>query len=239
MQKREQIYSGKAKTLFATDIADKIILHFRDDATAFNGVKKAALANKGKVNNYFNAFIMQHLAQAEVPTHFEQLLTAQESVVKNLQMIPIECVIRNIAAGSISQRLGIPEGTELKLPIFEFFWKNDALNDPFINEYHALSLNLATAEELIQVKNLTFQVNTLLKALFAKADMLLVDFKLEFGRFHHQVLLGDEFTPDGCRIWDNHTHEKLDKDRFRRDMGNVIESYQIVAERLGIKIPCS
>jgi phosphoribosylaminoimidazole-succinocarboxamide synthase len=214
-----------------------LILHFRDDTSAFDGVKVEKLSRKGKVNNYFNAFIMEKLTKANVPNHFEKLLSDDESVVKRLQMIPVECVIRNLAAGSLSKRLGIPEGTELAQPTFEFFYKNDALHDPMINEYHIRVFGWATDAEVEKMKELTFKVNDVLKPLFRASGMLLVDYKLEFGRFDGQVLLGDEITPDGCRIWDAETKEKLDKDRFRRDLGNVVEAYEQVAERLGIIIP--
>ncbi len=236
MQKREQLYQGKAKTMFATDDPDMLVMHFRDDVTAFDAAKKAQLANKGKVNNQFNAYIMQKLQEAGIATHFEKVISENESLTKRLQMIPVECVVRNIAAGSICKRLGVPEGLELRQPVFEFFLKNDELHDPMINDYHILSFEWATEQEIAAMKQLTFKVNQVLKPLFLNAGMLLVDYKLEFGRFHGNVILGDEFTPDGCRIWDSKTHEKLDKDRFRRDLGSVIESYQIAAERLGIPL---
>lgn len=236
MKKLEQLYSGKAKTLFTTEDKDQLIVHFRDDATAFNGEKKAQLADKGKVNNLFNAFIMEKLHDAGVPTHFIETINPQESLVKHMQMIPVECVVRNIAAGSICRRLGIEEGITLEKPIFEFFLKNDALGDPMINECHIDVFGWATAQEVSAMKELSFKVNEILKPLFFNAGMLLVDYKLEFGRFHGKILLGDEFTPDGCRLWDVKTREKLDKDRFRRDLGGVIEAYQEAAHRLGITI---
>jgi phosphoribosylaminoimidazole-succinocarboxamide synthase len=237
MQKQEQLYSGKAKSVFETDNKQQLILHFRDDTSAFDGVKVEKLSRKGKVNNYFNAFVMEKLTEANVPNHFEKLLSDDESLVKRLQMIPVECVIRNLAAGSLSKRLGIPEGTELAQPIFEFFFKDDALHDPMINEYHIRVFGWATDIEVQKMKELTFKLNDILKPLFRASGLLLVDYKLEFGRFNDQVVLGDEITPDGCRIWDAETKEKLDKDRFRRDLGNVVEAYEQVAERLGIVIP--
>jgi len=231
-----ELYSGKAKSVFATDDQDRLVLHFRDDATAFDGEKKASLARKGTVNNKFNAFIMTKLERAGIPTHFEELLSDNQAVVKRLEMIPVECVVRNIAAGSICRRLGVKEGMDLDPPTFEFFLKNDALHDPMINDYHIRAFGWATEREVASMKELTFKVNEVLKKLFLDAGILLVDYKLEFGRFHGKVVLGDEFTPDGCRLWDAKTREKLDKDRFRQDLGNVIEAYEEVARRLGVEL---
>lgn len=236
MQKGTQIYRGKAKTLYSTEVPDELIVEFRDDTSAFDGEKIQQLANKGQVNNYFNAFIMQHLQQAGIKNHFVKVLSPQSSLVKHLEMIPVECVLRNRIAGSLARRLGIKEGEVLEQPIFELFLKNDALHDPIINESHIRHFKWATDDELAKMKKLTYAVNDVLKPLFAKAGMILVDFKLEFGRFQGDIWLGDEFTPDGCRIWDEITHEKLDKDRFRRDLGHVIESYQEAAKRLGIQM---
>ncbi|OZG72212.1 phosphoribosylaminoimidazolesuccinocarboxamide synthase [Hahella sp. CCB-MM4] len=234
MQKREELYSGKAKSIYKTDDADRFIMEFRDDTSAFDGVKKAQLSRKGMVNNKFNAFIMEKLSAAGVPVHFEKLLSDNESLVKNLKMIPVECVVRNVAAGSLCRRLGIKEGLALTPPTFELFLKNDELHDPMINEYHALAFGWATQEQLDRMKELTFKVNDVLKAMFAEAGMTLVDYKLEFGSFQGEVVLGDEFSPDGCRIWDAETGEKMDKDRFRQDLGNVIEYYEEVGKRLGM-----
>ena len=178
---------------------------------------------------------MDILEKEGVPTHFERLLSETESLVKKLEMVPVECVIRNIAAGSICKRLGIEEGLDLNPPTFEFFYKDDELHDPMINEYHIESFNWATENQVDQMKKKTFQVNEILKNLFADAGMILVDYKLEFGSFKGELLLGDEFTPDGCRVWDSHTREKLDKDRFRQDLGDVVESYQVIAKKLGIE----
>lgn len=236
MQKLAELYSGKAKTVYATDDADRVIMHFRDDTSAFDGQKIVQLARKGMVNNKFNAFIMGKLAEAGVPTHFDRLLSDNESLVKKMEMIPIECVVRNIAAGSLCRRLGIPEGTELSPATLEFFLKNDALHDPMVNEYHIRSFNWATDAEVERMKDLTFRANYVLKTIFLEADILLVDYKLEFGRFHGEVVLGDEFSPDGCRLWDAATRKKLDKDRFRQDLGNVIEAYEEVARRLGVDL---
>src|SRR5699024_7250013 len=187
-----------------------------------------SLARKGMVNNCFNAFIMEKLAAAGIPTHFERRLSDVESLVKKLDMIPVECVVRNVAAGSLVKRLGVEEGKELTPPTFEFFLKNDALHDPMVNEYHIQAFGWATEAQIEQMKTLTFQVNDVLKSLFADAGLLLVDYKLEFGEFDGQIMLGDEFTPDGCRLWDAKTREKLDKDRFRQGLGGVVEAYRDV-----------
>ena len=235
MEKREQLYAGKAKSVYTTDDENLLILHFRNDTSAFDGEKIEQLDRKGQVNNQFNAFIMEKLEQAGIATHFERLLSAEESLVKRLHMAPIECVVRNVSAGSICKRLGVEEGLDLNPPTFEFFLKNDELHDPMINEYHIRSFGWAEAEHVTRMQALTFEVNDVLKALFADAGMLLVDYKLEFGLFDGQLLLGDEFTPDGCRLWDVDTREKLDKDRFRQGLGDVVESYEIVGKRLGME----
>lgn len=235
MEKRQELYRGKAKSVYFTDDNDKLILHFRDDTSAFDGERIEQLQNKGMVNNKFNAFIMQKLQEGGIPTHFERLLNDTESIVKKLDMMPIECVVRNIAAGSICRRLGVKEGIDLDPPTFELFLKNDELHDPMINEFHIRSFGWAEAEHVEKAKEITFKVNDILKALFLEADILLVDYKLEFGLFNGEVFLGDEFTPDGCRLWDRNTRDKLDKDRFRQGIGNVVESYQEVGRRLGIQ----
>lgn len=234
MEKREELYKGKAKSVFTTDDPKKMVMVFRDDTSAFDGKKVEQLARKGLVNNKFNAFIMQHLEDAGIATHFEALLSDTESLVKNMDMMPVECVVRNIAAGSICRRLGIDEGTELTPPTFEFFLKDDALGDPMINESHIETFGWAEAQHITRMKELTYQVNDVLKKLFLDGGMLLVDYKLEFGLFDGEVLLADEFSPDGCRLWDAETKEKLDKDRFRQDLGNVIESYEEVGRRIGV-----
>ena len=234
MEKRAQLYAGKAKSLYLTDDPERLIVHFRNDTSAFDGKKIAQLERKGIVNNKFNAFVMKKLENAGIETHFEKLLADSESIVKKLTMIPLECVVRNIAAGSLCRRLGIEEGLELNPPTFEFFLKNDELGDPFVNDYHIQSFGWATQSQVAIMKELTFAVNNVLKELFLASDMLLVDYKLEFGLFRNKVTLGDEFTPDGCRIWDKKTREKLDKDRFRQNLGNVVENYEVVGKRLGI-----
>ncbi len=236
MQRGEHLYTGKAKSAYLTDDPDKLILHFRNDTSAFDGKKVAQLDRKGMTNNKFNAFIMQRLEEAGIETHFERLLTDEESLVKRLDMIAVECVIRNVAAGSLCKRLGVKEGLELDPPTFEFFLKNDALHDPMVNEYHIRAFGWATEEEVKRMQVLSFRINDVLKKLFHDAGLVLVDFKLEFGRHNGKLLLGDEFTPDGCRVWDAKTHEKLDKDRFRRDLGGVIEAYEEVAGRLGVDL---
>lgn len=232
----ELLYSGKAKSVYRCEAPDRLVMHFRDDTSAFDGEKIEQLARKGMVNNRFNAFIMSKLQAAGVDTHFDRLLSDTESLVKYLDMIPVECVVRNIAAGSICKRLGVEEGLDLDPPTFEFFLKDDERHDPMINEYHIRSFGWATPAEVEQMQTLSFRVNDVLKRLFADAGLLLVDFKLEFGRYGGALLLGDEFTPDGCRLWDAETREKLDKDRFRRGLGRVVESYELVAERLGVEL---
>ncbi|ADZ91233.1 phosphoribosylaminoimidazolesuccinocarboxamide synthase [Marinomonas mediterranea] len=234
MEKRQELYAGKAKSVFRTDDPDKMVLVFRDDTSAFDGKKVEQLNRKGMVNNKFNAFIMQKLEDAGIPTHFESLLSDNESLVKRLDMMPVECVVRNVAAGSLCRRLGVEEGAKLTPPTFELFLKNDELGDPMINESHVESFGWAEATHLAEAKTLTYKVNDVLKALFAEGGMTLVDYKLEFGIFDGKVVLGDEFSPDGCRLWDAKTNEKLDKDRFRQGLGGVIEAYEDVGRRIGI-----
>ncbi|MED5239656.1 MAG: phosphoribosylaminoimidazolesuccinocarboxamide synthase [Pseudomonadota bacterium] len=234
MEKREELYAGKAKSVYTTDDADSLVMVFRDDTSAFDGKKKEALARKGAVNNQFNAAIMEKLKAAGIPCHFEKMLSPTESLVKKLEMIPVECVVRNISAGSICRRLGVEEGLDLTPPTFEFFLKNDDLGDPMVNDYHIRSFGWATDEQVAEMKALTFKVNDVLKQLFLDGGMLLVDYKLEFGVFNGEVLLGDEFSPDGCRLWDKETREKLDKDRFRQGLGGVVEAYEEVGRRLGM-----
>ena len=234
MEKKAELYAGKAKSVYTTDDDDYLIIHFRNDTSAFDGERIEQLDRKGMVNNKFTAFIMEKLEQAGVKTHHVKLLSDEEAVVKKLDMLPIECVVRNISAGSICKRLGVEEGLDLIPPTFEFFLKNDELHDPMLNDYHIRSFGWASDEEIEQMKVLTFQVNDVLKKLFADAGMLLVDYKLEFGRFKGELLLGDEFSPDGCRLWDTKTREKLDKDRFRQGLGGVVEAYEEVGQRLSI-----
>lgn len=235
MEKRDLLYTGKAKSVYATDDADRLVILFRNDTSAFDGKKVEQLERKGMVNNKFNAFIMDKLAAAGIPVHQEKLLSDTESLVKRLTMIPVECVVRNFAAGSLVKRLGVEEGKELNPPTFELFLKNDALGDPMVNEYHVRSFGWATDEQLARMKELSFQVNEVLKGVFDAGNMLLVDFKLEFGLFHGEIVLGDEFSPDGCRLWDKDTRKKLDKDRFRQGLGGVVEAYEEVGHRIGVK----
>ncbi|KAA3624751.1 MAG: phosphoribosylaminoimidazolesuccinocarboxamide synthase [Proteobacteria bacterium] len=236
MKQGQQLYSGKAKSVFETDDPSRLVLHFRNDTSAFDGVKLAKLERKGEMNNRINAFIMKRLEAAGVPTHFVERTGPQDSIVRRLEMIRVECVVRNIAAGSISKRLGVEEGRVLETPIFEFFLKDDALHDPLINESHIRTFGWASDAEVAQMRETSHRVNDILKELFSNAGILLVDFKLEFGRADGGLVLGDEFTPDGCRLWDAATHKKLDKDRFRRDLGDVVESYIEVARRLGVPL---
>ncbi len=234
MEKREELYAGKAKSIYKTDDPDRLIMLFRNDTSAFDGKRIEQLERKGMVNNKFNAFIMTKLQAAGIPTHFEKLLSDTEVLVKKMDMIPVECVIRNLAAGSLVRRLGVQEGLELSPPTFELFLKNDALGDPMINESHVETFGWAKPAHLARMKELTYNINVILKELFATGNMLLVDFKVEFGLHKGEVILGDEFSPDGCRLWDKDTREKLDKDRFRQNLGNVIESYEMVGNRLGL-----
>ena len=235
MDKREALYAGKAKSVYTTTDPDFLILHFRDDTSAFDGRKVEQLARKGAVNNRFNAFIMEQLAGAGIPVHFERLLNERESLVRRLDMLPVECVVRNFSAGSLCKRLGVEPGLALEPPVFELFLKNDALGDPMINESHAETFGWAQCEQLAEMKRLSLRVNEVLTPLFRQGGMMLVDYKLEFGLFRGELVLGDEFTPDGCRLWDLETREKLDKDRFRQDLGEVVEAYEEVGRRLGIE----
>ena len=237
MHKGAERYKGKAKTVYATDDVRYLVMHYRDDVSAFDGAKLAKLEGKGETNNRINAHVMGKLAAAGVPTHFVRLLDERESLVRAMKMIPVECVVRNVCAGSMAKRYGVAEGTRLAEPIFEFFYKSDALHDPLCNDDHIRVLGWASEREIAEMKAITHKVNDVLKPLFANAGIDLVDYKLEFG---HPVddpdgplTLGDEFTPDGCRLWDATTGEKMDKDRFRRDLGEVIEHYRAVGRRIG------
>jgi phosphoribosylaminoimidazole-succinocarboxamide synthase len=236
MQKQQLLYKGKAKSVYETDDNDFLILHFRDDTSALDGKRIEQLARKGEVNNRFNAFIMQKLADAGIETHFEKQLSSDEILVKRMDMIPVECVVRNVAAGSLVRRLGLEEGQVLTPPTFELFYKDDALGDPMVNESLAVTLDWATEAQLAKMQALSHQVNEVLTALFDASDLMLIDFKLEFGVFHDRIVLGDEFSPDGCRIWDKTTKKKLDKDRFRQSLGDVIEGYEEVAKRIGVPL---
>ncbi|WP_240221673.1 phosphoribosylaminoimidazolesuccinocarboxamide synthase [Rheinheimera hassiensis] len=236
VQKTTELYRGKAKTVYNTTDHNLLVLHFRNDTSAFDGERIEQLDRKGMINNKFNYFIMQKLQDAGIPTQVEQLLSDDEVLVKKLNMIPVECVVRNFAAGSLVRRLGVAEGIALTPPTFELFLKNDALHDPMVNESLAVAFNWATEDQLAKMKQLTFKANEVLAALFDAAGMMLVDFKLEFGVFNGEIVLGDEFSPDGCRLWDKATRKKLDKDRFRQGLGGVVEAYEEVANRLGVKL---
>jgi phosphoribosylaminoimidazole-succinocarboxamide synthase len=237
MEKIKELTKGKAKSLFTTSDDNKLIMHFSDDTSAFDGKKKEALLGKGAVNNQFNAFIMDHLQNNGVETHHIEVLNNNDSLVWNLNMFPIECVIRNRASGSICRRLGTEDGLILESPLFEFFLKDDELGDPLINDEHIISFGWATKDQIDEMKILTYKVNTVLKELFINSGLILVDFKVEFGvNSNGTILLSDEFTPDGCRLWDSETLKKMDKDRFRQGLGDVVESYHQVADRLGMNI---
>jgi phosphoribosylaminoimidazole-succinocarboxamide synthase len=237
MEKTKELYKGKAKTVYATDDPRYLVMHYRDDVSAFDGAKLAQLQQKGETNNKINAYVMGRLADAGIPTHFIRVLNERESLVRAMKMIPVECVVRNVCAGSMAKRYGIAEGTRLPEPLFEFFYKSDELHDPLCNDDHVRILGWASADDIAQMRKLTHAVNAVLKPMFANGGMDLVDYKLEFGHPHEDphgpLMLGDEFTPDGCRLWDAKTGEKLDKDRFRRDLGGVIEHYREVARRIG------
>ena len=236
MQKGEQLYEGKAKKVFLTEDPDALIVSYKDDATAFNGQKKGTITGKGIINNRMSNYLFQIIEREGVPTHYVQEISDRETVVRKVEIVPLEVIIRNVAAGSFSKRLGVSEGTELVEPTIEFSYKNDELEDPLINSYFAKALKLATQDELETIKKYAFKVNDILRVEFLKAGLRLIDFKIEFGRFHGKIILADEISPDTCRLWDAKTGDKLDKDRFRRDLGNVEEAYIEVAKRLGIEV---
>ncbi|MBW5802330.1 phosphoribosylaminoimidazolesuccinocarboxamide synthase [Coxiella endosymbiont of Ornithodoros amblus] len=235
--KRKLFYSGKVKSIYETDEPGFLIAEFRDDTTAFDGEKDEKLARKGVINNQINAHIMQALKDAGILTHFESVLSPNESLVRRLKMIPLECVVRNITAGSLCRRLGIESGLRLNPSLYELFLKNDPLHDPMVNENHALSFGWATQTQLDRMKELSFKINNVLFSLFSNVNLILVDAKYEFGVSDDEIYLGDEISPDSCRIWDVKTKEPLDKDRFRKDMGRVVESYEEIAHRFQIKLP--
>lgn len=230
--KGEQLYEGKAKKVYATNDPDLVIVDYKDDATAFNGEKKGTITGKGVINNKMTNYMFKLLENEGVPTHLVEEISDRETIVKKVEIVPLEVIVRNVAAGSFSKKLGIAEGTKLKQPTLEFSYKNDDLGDPFINKYYALGLDLATEEEIADITKYAFKVNEFMLGFFKKMNIDLIDFKIEFGRFHGQIILADEISPDTCRFWDSTTHEKLDKDRFRRDMGGVEEAYQEIMKRL-------
>ena len=232
MKKLEQLYEGKAKKVLATDDPDIVIVDHKDDATAFNGLKKGTIAGKGVINNKMSNMLFKIMEQHGIPTHYVEELSDRETAVKKVQIVPLEVIIRNTAAGSFSKRYGVPEGKKLPVTVLEFSYKNDDLGDPLINDYHALAMELATPEEIDTIKKMAFKVNDVMKDFFKTLNIDLIDFKLEFGRFKGQIILADEISPDTCRFWDMTTGEKLDKDRFRRDMGGVEDAYKEVFARL-------
>ena len=233
MKKLEQIYEGKAKKVFATDDPDVVIVDYKDDATAFNGIKKGSIAGKGVINNRMSNHMMRKLEAEGIPTHLIEELSDRETAVKKVSLVPLEVIVRNLSAGSFAKRFGVEEGIGFENPTIEFSYKNDDLGDPLMNAYHAVALKVATWEEIDLIKNYAFRINTLLKGFLKSVGIDLVDFKLEFGKTSDgKIVLADEISPDTCRLWDEVTHEKLDKDRFRRDMGGVEDAYQEVMRRL-------
>jgi len=233
MKKRELLYEGKAKKVYKTEEENFYIIEYKDDATAFNGLKKGTIAEKGVVNNKVSAILFTLLEKNNIPTHYVKRLSDREMLVKKVEIFPLEVIVRNYAAGSICKRLGLEEGLKFKTPVLEFSYKNDELKDPMINEYHIQALELATKEEIEIMTEMTFKVNEILSEYFLSKDIILVDFKLEFGKSSEGILLADEISPDTCRFWDKNTMEKLDKDRFRKDLGKVEEAYLEILKRLG------
>ena len=237
MEKKEQLYEGKAKKVFATDDPQLLVVDYKDDATAFNGLKKGTITGKGVINNQMSNRLMAMLESQGIPTHFVQELSPRETLVKKVSIVPLEVIVRNIAAGSFSQRYGVEEGVVFDQPTIEFSYKNDGLGDPLLNTKHALALKLAAPAEIKTIEDYAFRINEILKAFWLSCGVTLVDFKLEFGRLADgSIVLADEISPDTCRLWDSKTHEKLDKDRFRRDMGGVEEAYAEIMKRLEARI---
>lgn len=235
MEKKEMLYEGKAKKVYKTDDENLYIVDYKDDATAFNGKKKGQIAGKGVINNRMSNFLMKKMSEAGIPTHFVEEISDRETIVKKVTIVPLEVIIRNIAAGSFSKRFGVEEGKALLNPTLEYCLKDDALDDPMINDYQITAIGAATKEDLETISELTFKVNDFLKNYFASINIELVDFKIEFGKTPDgQIILADEISPDTCRLWDATTHAKLDKDRFRRDLGDVEEAYIEVAKRMGL-----
>lgn len=233
MKKLEQLYEGKAKKVFKTDVEDYLIVSYKDDATAFNGLKKGTISGKGEINNLMSNQLFQYLEKNGISTHFVETIDERDTVVKSVDIVPLEVIVRNVAAGSFSKCLGVEEGLEFGQPTVEFSYKNDDLGDPLINDSFAIALKLASQDEIDKIKEMALKINDLLKAYFIEKNIKLIDFKLEFGRFHGDIILADEISPDTCRLWDKDTNQKLDKDRFRRDMGDVEGAYSEVRNRLG------
>lgn len=234
MKKLDMLYEGKAKKVFITDVEDVYIVDYKDDATAFNGLKMGTIVGKGVINNRMSNHLFMLLEKEGVPTHFVEELSERETAVKKVEIVPLEVIIRNFSAGSFAKKLGIEEGRKLLTPTLEFSYKNDDLGDPMINDYYAIALGLATRAEIDKISEIAFRVNKALKIYFEECGIELIDFKIEFGRYKGEIILADEISPDTCRLWDINTHEKLDKDRFRRDLGNVEGAYQEVFKRLGL-----
>lgn len=234
MEKKELLYEGKAKKVYTTENPDVLIVDYKDDATAFNGVKKGTIVGKGVVNNRMTNHIFKMLEEKGIPTHFIEELSDRETAVKKVEIVPLEVIVRNVAAGSFSKKLGIEEGFRLLSPTLEFSYKNDELGDPMINDYYAAAIGAATREEIDKITELVFKINEILVDYFKSIKVDLIDFKVEFGRYKGQIILADEISPDTCRFWDSETHEKLDKDRFRRDLGHVEEAYEEIYRRIGL-----
>ena len=234
MEKKELLYEGKAKKVYTTENPDVLIVDYKDDATAFNGVKKGTIVGKGVVNNRMTNHIFRMLEEKGIPTHYIEELSDRETVVKKVEIVPLEVIVRNVAAGSFSKKLGIEEGFKLLSPTLEFSYKNDELGDPMINDYYAVAIGAATREEINKITELVFKINEILVDYFKSIKVDLIDFKVEFGRYKGQIILADEISPDTCRFWDSETHEKLDKDRFRRDLGHVEEAYEEIYRRIGL-----
>jgi phosphoribosylaminoimidazole-succinocarboxamide synthase len=236
MNKLDMLYEGKAKKVFKTENEDVLIVEYKDDATAFNGLKKGTIVGKGVINNRMSNHIFQILEKEGVPTHYIEELSDRETAVKKVEIVPLEVIVRNVSAGSFAKKLGMEEGIKLLCPTLEFSYKDDSLGDPMINDYYAIAIGAATREEIERITEITFKVNEVLCNYFKECGIELIDFKIEFGRYKGEVILADEISPDTCRLWDINTREKLDKDRFRRDMGNVEDAYQEVLKRLGLVI---
>ncbi len=234
MEKKELLYEGKAKKVYATNNDNYVIVDYKDDATAFNGVKKGTIVGKGVVNNRMTNHIFRMLEEKGIPTHYIEELSDRETAVKKVEIVPLEVIVRNVAAGSFSKKLGIEEGFKLLSPTLEFSYKNDELGDPMINDYYAVAIGAATREEIDKITELVFKINEILVDYFKSIKVDLIDFKVEFGRYKGQIILADEISPDTCRFWDSETHEKLDKDRFRRDLGHVEEAYEEIYRRIGL-----
>ncbi|WP_315111273.1 phosphoribosylaminoimidazolesuccinocarboxamide synthase [Clostridium intestinale] len=232
MEKLEMMYEGKAKQIFSTEKEDEIIVYYKDDATAFNGEKKGSIEDKGALNNEITSLLFEVLNEKGIETHFIKKLSEREQLCKKVEIVPLEVIVRNVAAGSMAKRLGLEEGTELKTTVFEICYKDDSLGDPLINDYHAVAIGAASFEELDTIYEITDKVNEVLKEVFLKLNIKLIDFKLEFGRYKGKIILADEISPDTCRFWDATTNEKLDKDRFRRDLGNVKDAYIEILNRI-------